>query len=224
MIKPNMATMLGFLAFDAAVAQPVLDALVRHVADRSFNCITIDGDTSTNDSFILIASGKSTLPAITSTDSAAYAALRDAVTDRALQDGYPERATLAARPPPGRSAARCPMATPAAAPSAFPPPTSPSAARSSPARGVYAVTARLASGEAVPGVANIGRRPHGQRRPRKPAGGASVRLRPRPLRPDDRGGAATPSCAPNAASPASTNCAPRSPPTRWTPGDCCPLR
>ncbi|MFM0338438.1 bifunctional glutamate N-acetyltransferase/amino-acid acetyltransferase ArgJ [Paraburkholderia fungorum] len=81
MIKPNMATMLGFLAFDAAVAQPVLDALVKHVADRSFNCITIDGDTSTNDSFILIASGKSSLPAITSTDSPAYAALRDAVTE-----------------------------------------------------------------------------------------------------------------------------------------------
>ena len=81
MIKPNMATMLGFLAIDAAVAQPVLDALVKHVADRSFNCITIDGDTSTNDSFILIASGKSSLPAITSTDSPAYAALRDAVTE-----------------------------------------------------------------------------------------------------------------------------------------------
>jgi glutamate N-acetyltransferase / amino-acid N-acetyltransferase len=81
MIKPNMATMLGFLAFDAAVSQPVLDALVKHVADRSFNCITIDGDTSTNDSFILIASGKSSLPAITSADGAAYAALRDAVTE-----------------------------------------------------------------------------------------------------------------------------------------------
>jgi glutamate N-acetyltransferase / amino-acid N-acetyltransferase len=85
MIKPNMATMLGFLAFDANVAQPVLDQLVKHVADRSFNCITIDGDTSTNDSFILIASGKSSLPAITSTDSPAYAALRDAVTETAQQ-------------------------------------------------------------------------------------------------------------------------------------------
>ena len=83
MIKPNMATMLGFLAFDANVAQPVLDQLVKHVADRSFNCITIDGDTSTNDSFILIASGKSSLPAITSTNSPVYAALRDAVTETA---------------------------------------------------------------------------------------------------------------------------------------------
>ncbi|KND58656.1 Glutamate N-acetyltransferase / N-acetylglutamate synthase [Candidatus Burkholderia verschuerenii] len=85
MIKPNMATMLGFLAFDAKVAQPVLDQLVKHVADRSFNCITIDGDTSTNDSFILIASGKSSLPEITSTNSPAYAALRDAVTDIAQE-------------------------------------------------------------------------------------------------------------------------------------------
>jgi glutamate N-acetyltransferase / amino-acid N-acetyltransferase len=85
MIKPNMATMLGFLAFDAKLAQPVLDQLVKHVADRSFNCITIDGDTSTNDSFILIASGKSSLPAITSTDSPAYAALRDAVTEVAQE-------------------------------------------------------------------------------------------------------------------------------------------
>jgi glutamate N-acetyltransferase/amino-acid N-acetyltransferase len=83
MIKPNMATMLGFLAFDAAVAQGVLDTLVKEVADRSFNCITIDGDTSTNDSFILIATGKSSLPAITSTESAAYAALRDAVVRQA---------------------------------------------------------------------------------------------------------------------------------------------
>jgi len=83
MIKPNMATMLGFLAFDAAVAQDVLDQLVKDVADRSFNCITIDGDTSTNDSFILIATGKSSLSAVTSTATPAYAALRDAVVSLA---------------------------------------------------------------------------------------------------------------------------------------------
>jgi len=59
MIKPNMATMLGYLATDAKVAQPVLDQLVRVAADQSFNCITIDGDTSTNDSFMLIATGAS---------------------------------------------------------------------------------------------------------------------------------------------------------------------
>jgi glutamate N-acetyltransferase/amino-acid N-acetyltransferase len=80
MIRPNMATMLGYLAFDAKVAQPVLDHLVRHAADHSFNCITIDGDTSTNDSFMLIATGAGSLQ-IDSVDSADYAALRDAVTD-----------------------------------------------------------------------------------------------------------------------------------------------
>jgi glutamate N-acetyltransferase/amino-acid N-acetyltransferase len=79
MIKPNMATMLGYLAFDAKVAQPVLDELVRYAADRSFNCITIDGDTSTNDSFILMATGAGSL-SIDSTDHLDYIALRDAVT------------------------------------------------------------------------------------------------------------------------------------------------
>jgi glutamate N-acetyltransferase/amino-acid N-acetyltransferase len=79
MIKPNMATMLGYVAFDAKVAQPVLDELVRYAADRSFNCITIDGDTSTNDSFIMMATGAGPLT-VDSTDSPDYIALRDAVT------------------------------------------------------------------------------------------------------------------------------------------------
>ncbi|HTJ93377.1 MAG TPA: bifunctional ornithine acetyltransferase/N-acetylglutamate synthase, partial [Pararobbsia sp.] len=81
--KPNMATMLGFLALDAKIAQPVLDDMVKYVADRSFNCVTVDGDTSTNDSFIVIASGRASLPEITSTSDPAYAALRDAVTAHA---------------------------------------------------------------------------------------------------------------------------------------------
>ena len=59
MIRPNMATMLGFLATDAGIAQPLLDALVKEAADASFNCITVDGDTSTNDSYVMIASGRS---------------------------------------------------------------------------------------------------------------------------------------------------------------------
>ena len=83
MIKPNMATMLGFLAFDAKVAQPVLDVLVKQVADMSFNCITIDGDTSTNDSFMLIATGAGTLQ-VDSVDSPEYAALAAAVQELAL--------------------------------------------------------------------------------------------------------------------------------------------
>lgn len=57
MIRPNMATMLGYVATDAAVAQPVLDALLQSSVNQSFNRITIDGDTSTNDSCVLIASG-----------------------------------------------------------------------------------------------------------------------------------------------------------------------
>jgi len=83
MIKPNMATMLGYLAFDAKVAQPVLDVLVKQVADKSFNCITIDGDTSTNDSFMLIATGAGSLE-VNSVDSPEYAALAAAVTELAL--------------------------------------------------------------------------------------------------------------------------------------------
>lgn len=80
MIKPNMATMLGFLAFDATVAQPVLDQLVKQAADKSFNCITIDGDTSTNDSFMLVATGAGSL-VVDSIDSPHYAELAAAVTE-----------------------------------------------------------------------------------------------------------------------------------------------
>jgi glutamate N-acetyltransferase/amino-acid N-acetyltransferase len=80
MIKPNMATMLGYLAFDAKVAQPVLDELVKFAADRSFNSITIDGDTSTNDSFMLIATGAGSL-VVDEASGADYEALKEAVTD-----------------------------------------------------------------------------------------------------------------------------------------------
>jgi glutamate N-acetyltransferase/amino-acid N-acetyltransferase len=75
--------MLGYLALDAKVAQPVLDELVKHAANHSFNCITIDGDTSTNDSFMLIATGAGSLN-ITSVDQPEYAQLRDAVTELSL--------------------------------------------------------------------------------------------------------------------------------------------
>ena len=81
MIKPNMATMLGFLATDADVAQPVLDALLKEVADLSFNSITVDGDTSTNDSYILIATGQAGNATIADTTSADYAAFRAAVLE-----------------------------------------------------------------------------------------------------------------------------------------------
>ena len=59
MIHPNMATMLGYIATDAAIAQPLLQEMVSKAANRSFNCITVDGDTSTNDALMLIATGKS---------------------------------------------------------------------------------------------------------------------------------------------------------------------
>jgi glutamate N-acetyltransferase/amino-acid N-acetyltransferase len=58
MIRPNMATMLGFVATDAGIATPLLQELLAQAADASFNCITVDGDTSTNDSFMLIATGQ----------------------------------------------------------------------------------------------------------------------------------------------------------------------
>lgn len=58
MIRPNMATMLGFIATDVALSRPLLERLTASVADQSFNGITVDGDTSTNDSFIVIASGR----------------------------------------------------------------------------------------------------------------------------------------------------------------------
>ena len=76
MIRPNMATMLGFMATDACVAQPVLQQLARELADASFNRVTVDGDTSTNDSFVLIATNKAAHLRIDSLDSADGQALK----------------------------------------------------------------------------------------------------------------------------------------------------
>ncbi|MCX7209782.1 MAG: bifunctional glutamate N-acetyltransferase/amino-acid acetyltransferase ArgJ, partial [Burkholderiales bacterium] len=84
MIKPNMATMLGYIACDAAVPQSLLEELVKHAANQSFNCITIDGDTSTNDSFILMATGAGELQ-IHDAASVEYAALRDVITELAQE-------------------------------------------------------------------------------------------------------------------------------------------
>ncbi|MDR2876135.1 MAG: bifunctional glutamate N-acetyltransferase/amino-acid acetyltransferase ArgJ [Methylobacillus sp.] len=81
MIHPNMATMLGYVATDAAIGQAALEAMIRHAVNRSFNCITVDGDTSTNDSLILIATGQAGNAEIADEKSADYAALRDAVTE-----------------------------------------------------------------------------------------------------------------------------------------------
>jgi glutamate N-acetyltransferase / amino-acid N-acetyltransferase len=79
MIRPNMATMLGFVVTDAVLAPGLLQPLLREAAERSFNRISIDGDTSTNDSFVLAASQQAGHAPITRLDSAEGAALREAV-------------------------------------------------------------------------------------------------------------------------------------------------
>jgi glutamate N-acetyltransferase / amino-acid N-acetyltransferase len=85
MIRPDMATMLGFVATDAAVAVAPLQALTREAVQHSFNRISVDGDTSTNDSFVVLASGASGAPPIVSQDDPRYAALVRAVTEVAGQ-------------------------------------------------------------------------------------------------------------------------------------------
>lgn len=85
MIHPNMATMLGFIATDAPVTRPVLNQLVKEVADLSFNSITIDGDTSTNDSFMLLATGQSQAPRIDSVTHPAYEALKAALLEVSVE-------------------------------------------------------------------------------------------------------------------------------------------
>ncbi|MBY4897446.1 bifunctional glutamate N-acetyltransferase/amino-acid acetyltransferase ArgJ [Cupriavidus sp. AU9028] len=114
MIRPNMATMLGFIATDAAVAQPVLQALVSHAADHSFNSITIDGDTSTNDSFVLIATGKAGGAAIEQPQGPAFEQLREAVTDLAqelaqaiVRDGEGATKLMTIQVEGGRDVAEC---------------------------------------------------------------------------------------------------------------------
>ena len=84
MIEPNMATMLGFIATDAVVGDDVLQDMVKAAAAVSFNAITIDGDTSTNDSLILIATGKAGNPPINGEGTAEYVKLQLAVNDVAI--------------------------------------------------------------------------------------------------------------------------------------------
>lgn len=85
MIKPNMATMLGYIATDAKVAQGVLQDLLRDAANKSFNRITIDGDTSTNDCCMLVATGRAALPEITQASGELFAALKQAVFDVCME-------------------------------------------------------------------------------------------------------------------------------------------
>ncbi|SEF79961.1 bifunctional glutamate N-acetyltransferase/amino-acid acetyltransferase ArgJ [Nitrosomonas ureae] len=80
MIRPNMATMLGYVATDAAISQPMLQKLVQHAADRSFNRITVDGDTSTNDAFIVMATGKADNKEIVNPHTEEFCQLQEAMT------------------------------------------------------------------------------------------------------------------------------------------------
>ena len=84
MIHPNMATMLGYIATDAAVSQSALEQIIQFAVNKSFNCITVDGDTSTNDSLIVMASNQAGNAEITA-ESADFSTLRNAITDVAIE-------------------------------------------------------------------------------------------------------------------------------------------
>ena len=114
MIHPNMATMLGFIATDAAIAPALLTPLLQGVADVSFNSITVDGDTSTNDSFMLMVTGAAGNAEMTAADSADFADFRAALTSLAIElaqaivrdgEGATKFMTIAVEA--GRSVAEC---------------------------------------------------------------------------------------------------------------------
>ena len=81
MIMPNMATMLAYLTTDAVIAKPLLDVMCKEMADKSFNRVTIDGDTSTNDSCMLIATAQADMAEITSKDDPRYSSVFDALLE-----------------------------------------------------------------------------------------------------------------------------------------------
>ena len=114
MIRPNMATMLGFLATDACIDPALVQPLARELADRSFNRITIDGDTSTNDSFVVVATQRAAHAPITSWDSADGQALKAAMASVAQQlaqaivrDGEGATKFITVRVEGGRTGAEC---------------------------------------------------------------------------------------------------------------------
>ena len=114
MIRPNMATMLGFMATDACVSQSVMHQLALELAEGSFNRVTVDGDTSTNDSFVLIASNKASHTPIQSLDSATGQTLKAAMMGVAKQlaqaivrDGEGATKFIAVKVDGGRTASEC---------------------------------------------------------------------------------------------------------------------
>jgi glutamate N-acetyltransferase/amino-acid N-acetyltransferase len=117
MIRPNMATMLGFIATDANISQPALQELARDVAEASFNRITVDGDTSTNDSLTLIASNQLGNVAIDNWEGAQAQALRAAIIGVARQlaqaivrDGEGATKFITVQVDGGRDASECRLA------------------------------------------------------------------------------------------------------------------
>ena len=114
MIRPDMATLLAFLGTDAALSPNVVQALARDLAARSLNRVTIDGDTSTNDSFVVMATGRSGGGAVTDVASRAYAELRDALTplavdlaQRTARDGEGATKFVTVRVEQGATSAEC---------------------------------------------------------------------------------------------------------------------
>lgn len=114
MIRPNMATMLGFIATDAAIEPALLQPLMQELADVSFNRISIDGDTSTNDSFVLMATHKAGNAPITSWDSAegqqlkaALIAVAQQLAQAIVRDGEGATKFITVRVEGGQTAAEC---------------------------------------------------------------------------------------------------------------------
>ena len=114
MIRPNMATMLGFLATDAAIDSTLMHSLAHELAEASFNRITIDGDTSTNDSFVVIATGKAGNSVVTDWQNPAAAVLKQALIDVAtwlaqaiVRDGEGATKFITVRVEGGRDSAEC---------------------------------------------------------------------------------------------------------------------
>jgi glutamate N-acetyltransferase/amino-acid N-acetyltransferase len=114
MIRPNMATMLGYLATDAKIAPALMQQLAKDLADASFNRVTIDGDTSTNDSFVVIATQKAAHPVVESWDTPDGRALRAGLLEVAqklaqaiVRDGEGATKFITIRVEGGRDAAEC---------------------------------------------------------------------------------------------------------------------
>jgi glutamate N-acetyltransferase/amino-acid N-acetyltransferase len=114
MIRPNMATMLGFLATDAAIDQSLMHASAHELAEASFNRISIDGDTSTNDSFVVMATGKAGNTPLTNWQSPAATMLKQGLIEVArwlaqaiVRDGEGATKFITVRVEGGRHAAEC---------------------------------------------------------------------------------------------------------------------